>query len=78
MELACAVTLVPAYNPTLFRALVPHTDKPATVVFIVCGGFKISLEDLKEYERIVEAEFAAGGEWDVAFNGQGIKIPKVR
>ncbi|RPD65899.1 tryptophan synthase beta subunit-like PLP-dependent enzyme [Lentinus tigrinus ALCF2SS1-7] len=78
VELACAATLVPAYNPSLFRELVPQTDKPATVVFIVCGGFKVSLKDLKEYERIVEADIAAGGEWDVALNGQSIKIPKVQ
>ncbi|TFK91219.1 tryptophan synthase beta subunit-like PLP-dependent enzyme [Polyporus arcularius HHB13444] len=76
VELACAVTLTPAYNPTLFRALVPPSDKPATVVFVLCGGFKISLQDLKEYERIVEAELAAGGEWDIALNGQKFTIPK--
>ncbi len=76
VELACAVTLTPAYNPTLFRALVPPSDKPATVVFVLCGGFKISLQDLKEYERIVEVELAAGGEWDIALNGQNFTIPK--
>ncbi|KAI0720836.1 tryptophan synthase beta subunit-like PLP-dependent enzyme [Cerioporus squamosus] len=78
VELACAVTLTPAYNPTLFRALVPPSDKPATVVFVLCGGFKISLQDLKEYESIVETELAAGGEWDVALNGQKLAVPKVR
>ena len=78
VELACAVTLAPAYNQTLFQALVPSTEKPATVVFVVCGGFKVSLADLKQYERIVEAELTASAEWDVALNGQSIKIPKVR
>ena len=77
VELACAATLTPAYNPVLFRALIPPSDKPQTVVFVLCGGYKVSLQDLKEYERIVEAELAAAEDWDITLNAQTMRIPKV-
>ena len=76
VELACAATLSPAYNPTLFRKLVPQTDKRATVVFIVCGGFKISLEELAEYRTILEGDEKSKADWDVACNGEEWKIAK--
>ena len=76
VELACAVTLAPAYKPSLFRELVPASEKPPVVVLIVCGGFKISLSDFEEYKRIVEAEIAAGDEWEVALNGENISVLK--
>ena len=75
VELACAATLSPAYNPTLFRKLVPQTEKRTMVVFIVCGGFKISLADLEEYKGIVASEAAAGKGWDIAYNGERFTVP---
>ncbi|TBU32290.1 tryptophan synthase beta subunit-like PLP-dependent enzyme [Dichomitus squalens] len=75
-ELACATTLAPAYKPTLFRKLVPESEKRTTVVFIVCGGFKISLADLEEYKNIVASEIAAAKEWDVAHNGETFSVPR--
>ena len=74
-ELACAATLSPAYNPTLFRKLIPQTDKRTTVVFIVCGGFKISLAELDEYKAKVASEVAAGKGWDIAYNGENFVVP---
>ena len=75
VELACAVTLVPAYKPTLFRRLVPQSGEKTVVVFVVCGGFKISLEDLEEYKNIVASEGAAKTGWDVAYNGETFSVP---
>ena len=46
VELACAAALSPAYNPALFRKLIPPSGKRVTVVFIICGGFKVSLEEM--------------------------------
>ncbi|KAI0362688.1 tryptophan synthase beta subunit-like PLP-dependent enzyme [Trametes cingulata] len=78
VELACSATIAPAYKPTLFRKLVPESksNKPANIVLVVCGGFKVSLDDLNEYRRIVQAELAAGGNWDVAYNGEMFPVPK--
>lgn len=77
VELACAATLCPAYKPTLFEHLVPPTDDDRVVVFIVCGGFKISLNDLVEYENIVEKELSSGSDrWDVVCNGDKVQVPK--
>ncbi|KZW00933.1 tryptophan synthase beta subunit-like PLP-dependent enzyme [Exidia glandulosa HHB12029] len=51
VELACATALTPAYNPALAKKLFPSSDgKRKTVVFIVCGGYKITLEDLVGYK----------------------------
>ncbi|KAI0371720.1 tryptophan synthase beta subunit-like PLP-dependent enzyme [Pilatotrama ljubarskyi] len=75
-ELACAATIAPAYKPTLFKRVVPEANKSANIVLIVCGGFKISLDDLNEYKRIVEADCTAGGDWDVAYNGEVFEVPK--
>ena len=78
MELACAATLAPAYKPTLFRKLVPQSENSGPIVLVVCGGFKISLAELEEYGEIVEADIRAGGEWDVALNGETFTVPKAQ
>ncbi|THG94509.1 hypothetical protein EW026_g6976 [Hermanssonia centrifuga] len=76
VELACATTLVSAYSPTLFDKLVPpkSSGAPRTVVFIVCGGFKISLEELTEYRNVLQSETSE--HWDVLCNGEQWSIPK--
>ncbi|KAH9901160.1 tryptophan synthase beta subunit-like PLP-dependent enzyme [Cubamyces lactineus] len=78
VELACSATIAPAYKPSLFTKLVPESrsNKLATVVLVVCGGFKISLDDLEEYRRIVAADIAAGGDWEVAYNGETLTTAK--
>ncbi|KAI0646838.1 tryptophan synthase beta subunit-like PLP-dependent enzyme [Trametes meyenii] len=78
VELACSATLAPAYKPSVFRKLVPApgVNRPATVILIVCGGFKISLEDIEYYRKIVEADVATGGDWDVAYNGEAFTTSK--
>lgn len=66
VELACSTTLTPAYKPALFNKLLPTTTSGRrTVVFIVCGGFKISLDDALEYRKLVNGEVAHGGVWKV-------------
>ncbi|EEB90161.1 hypothetical protein MPER_11673 [Moniliophthora perniciosa FA553] len=59
VELACSTTLVPAYKRELLDKLVPpKPDHDRTIVFIVCGGFKISLPELQEYKGLVEQSIA--------------------
>lgn len=53
IELAGGATLAPAYSPPLFKALFGERDPQnaqRTIVFIVCGGFKITLKDMANYE----------------------------
>lgn len=79
VELACSTTLIPAYNPELFRKLVPGKDDGSrkTVVFIVCGGFKISLEELAEYKTIIDLELRVGGPtWQTLLDGEVLDLPK--
>ncbi|KZT50956.1 tryptophan synthase beta subunit-like PLP-dependent enzyme [Calocera cornea HHB12733] len=63
IELACSTTLVPAYNPDLYHTILPRQptldddqDILRPVVFIVCGGAKISVKEVEDYERIAEKE----------------------
>ena len=49
--------------------------KRKTVVFIVCGGVKISVDDMLEYRQL-ETAVEADREWEVALNGEKIRIPK--
>lgn len=77
IELACAATLTPAYEPGLMKRLSEANDKPKTVVFIVCGGFKISLKEIEEYQTIVQRELGAGkNDWECAYNGERWNVPK--
>ena len=76
-ELACAATLTPAYEPGLMERLSGAGDKPKTVVFIVCGGFKISLKEMEEYRTVVQRGLEAGkNDWECACNGEGWSVPK--
>ncbi|KAL1947611.1 hypothetical protein VTO73DRAFT_13335 [Trametes versicolor] len=80
VELACSATIAPAYKPKVFRKLVPKSApdmKCAIVVFVLCGGFKVSLAEMEEYRQIVAADVAAGGDWVVACNGEIFSASKV-
>ncbi|KAF9266290.1 tryptophan synthase beta subunit-like PLP-dependent enzyme [Marasmius fiardii PR-910] len=64
VELACSTTLVPAYKPQLLNRLVP--PKPErTIVFIVCGGFKVSLAEMQENKALLDEQVAQNsrGAW---------------
>lgn len=76
-ELACAATLTPAYEPGLMERLLGANDGPRAVVFIVCGGFKISSNEMEEYRAIVQRELEEGkNDWECACNGERWVIPK--
>jgi L-serine/L-threonine ammonia-lyase len=55
VELACSTTLVAGYKRDLFDHVVPPTAADRPSLFIVCGGFKVSLEDMAEYRTLVDA-----------------------
>ncbi|KAG6829843.1 hypothetical protein H0H92_003286 [Tricholoma furcatifolium] len=79
VELACSTTLAPAYKPALFDKLVPlkSSGEKRTVVFIVCGGFKISLEEVQQFGRQVDEDKAKGGTWSVLMNdGSTFEVDK--
>jgi L-serine/L-threonine ammonia-lyase len=83
VELACSTTLVPAYNPLMFNKLVPRLrcrDTKPIVVFIVCGGFKINIADLREFRNCLEDNMAKGNNsWTVKYDdGQVSVITKQR
>lgn len=50
--------------------MVPATPdtKRKTVVFIVCGGSKISMDDLAKYRNVVNEQT---GPWKVFIEGEG-------
>ena len=84
MELACSTTLTAAYKPSLMDKLVPtkpDSEGGRPVVFIVCGGFKVTLEDMAEYRSLVEADLkdgeGTGGCWDVLCDGETWKVEKM-
>lgn len=74
VELACSTTLVPAYHKPLFDKLVPLSDAGEGIkrvaVFVVCGGFKVSLTDVAEYQKIMEEDVSReawtilGNDWE--------------
>jgi len=78
VELACSTTLTPAYVPAMFNKLVPPSSSglARTVVFVVCGGFKVSLREMEEYSSIVEADKMHRRQWNMFCNGEEWVIDK--
>lgn len=81
VELACSTTLTAGYKRVLFDRLVPEktAGEERVVVFVVCGGFKISLEELGEYAQVVKDDIDRdpGGAWEVICeDGDRLKVPK--
>ncbi|KAJ3855601.1 tryptophan synthase beta subunit-like PLP-dependent enzyme [Lentinula lateritia] len=79
VELACSTTLAAAYKPQLLDAVVPPRSdgRKRNIVFIVCGGFKVSLRELAEYEEVLKAEIERNmnGHWEVVLNdGQIVDV----
>lgn len=82
-ELACSTTLTPGYNreflslilgPT-FSTLSPEERKEKCLVFVVCGGVKISFEEMREFEEIVAAA-QMQSYWRVQIGGEETQVPK--
>ncbi|KAL0947166.1 hypothetical protein HGRIS_013293 [Hohenbuehelia grisea] len=74
VELSCSTTLTPAYKPGLFSTLVP--DSPKKVVFIVCGGFKVSLEEMAIYKKLLDEDMTKSATWDILCDGRKFKVGK--
>lgn len=75
IELACGATLAPAYSQKLFGSIFgqpPTTEKRRTIVFIVCGGFKITLKDMMSYRAHLDA--CRGQEFDVWVDEEHMKM----
>lgn len=78
VELACSCALAPAYHPAFFRRILDVQDgndklkfQNRAVVFILCGGVKISFEELEEYGREVEGAMKMTDHvWEVFCNGK--------
>jgi L-serine/L-threonine ammonia-lyase len=67
VELAASTTLTPIYSPVLFDAIFGDTLQPVsgqrrTLVFIVCGGSKVSLADMVSYRAHLEQMNGAMGQ----------------
>lgn len=81
-ELACATTLTPGYNREFlecilgprFLTLSPEERKERCLVFVVCGGVKISFEEMREFEEIVAAQ--GQSYWRVHISGEETQVPK--
>ncbi|KAJ7694133.1 tryptophan synthase beta subunit-like PLP-dependent enzyme [Mycena rosella] len=73
VELACSTTLVAAYKRELFDHVVPPTGADRPSLFIVCGGFKVSLNDMLEYKTLVAA---CSDSLEVYCDGQAVQITK--
>jgi L-serine/L-threonine ammonia-lyase len=82
-ELACATTLTPGYNReflerilgSTFSTLSPEERKEKCLVFVVCGGVKISFEEMREFEEIVAAA-RVQSYWRVQISGEETQVPK--
>lgn len=70
VELACSTALAAGYTSSLFNQLVPARldEQRRSVVFIVDGGFKVSLSELAEYQELVAADTRE--RWDVLYDGK--------
>lgn len=80
VELACSTTLAPAYTPEFFSRLLEHrkgalVDKPKTIVFIICGGTKISLDEMGEYQATANSYKMGTSAWTVSTNGKELGVP---
>ncbi|KAF8212480.1 tryptophan synthase beta subunit-like PLP-dependent enzyme [Mycena galopus ATCC 62051] len=73
VELACSTTLVAAYRKELFNRLIAPTGTKRSALFIVCGGFKVSLDDLVQYRGLFDA---FSGSLEVLCDGETVKISK--
>lgn len=78
VELACSTALAPAYHPPLFNRMVPPTSERRCAIFIVCGGFKVSLSDASEFRRLLdEDQKSPETHWQVQCNdGELVQVRK--
>ncbi|KAJ7046542.1 tryptophan synthase beta subunit-like PLP-dependent enzyme [Mycena alexandri] len=73
VELSCSTTLVAAYKKELFDHLVAPTGEDRPSLFIVCGGFKVSVDDMIAYRALLDA---SGDSFEVYCDGETVPIKK--
>lgn len=83
LELACSTTMSPAYSHELFwRILDPMSELSAeekrskNVIFVVCGGVKVTSDELSEYAQVLDRAAEIETEWKVICNGTELCVRK--
>ena len=79
-ELACAAALTPAYETRLMSHLlevVPAENGLRNAVFIVSGGFDVSLAKMDEFREILRRDLKAGNtSWECYCDGNLVTVKK--
>lgn len=65
-----------AYSPQLFCHLVGGDNTAKRVVFIVCGGFKVSMKEMEEYQIFVQKELKEKETWIVEVDGESLELQR--
>ena len=83
LELACSTTMSPAYSHELFwRIMDPMSELSAeekqrkNVVFIVCGGVKVTPDEFLGYIQVLERAAKTETEWKIVCNGKELCVQK--
>jgi len=83
VELACSTTMAPAYSYELFwRILDPMSElsdeekQRKKVIFVVCGGVKVTSDELSGYAQILDQAAEVEKEWKVVCSGTEICVQK--
>jgi L-serine/L-threonine ammonia-lyase len=75
VELACATALAPSYSLKFVSAFAPIIERKKIIVFVVCGGFKTTVNDLIDYEEILRKDSSKS--WTAKFDdGSQLSIEK--
>jgi L-serine/L-threonine ammonia-lyase len=82
IELGCAATLTPAYEPKLMnglRELIPVENGIRNAVFILCGGFNINLAEMNKFREALRRDLEAGDtSWECFCNGIQVTVEKTK
>lgn len=77
VEMACSATLAPAYKPELAKHLfatpVSGSEREQVLVFIICGGFKITVEELADYGTTI-ANISKNTQWELRVDCNVVKV----
>ena len=80
MELACAAALTPAYETGLMshlREVIPAENGLRNGVFIVSGGFEVSLAKMAEFKAILRRNLEEGKtNWECYCDGNPVTVKK--
>jgi len=83
LELACSTTMAPAYSHELFWRILDPMSKLSdeekqrkNVIFVVCGGVKVTSDELSGYAQILDRAAEVEREWKVVCSGEEICVQK--